>query len=295
MTLNCFFFSQFFVSSGQKGDSSRKPKGILTNHGSLIKNGNLNILPFGNSTDKHQVLDILKKESKKIRSCQTSIEFLMRYMDTFSAAYIQLDVLAIYHIDSEIKLEKFIEYEKKLLKLQTHGFFNDLHLFHVNDIVPPYIHSQILCSVKLLHLANSTHKVLDVSEMVNVEHLYIDKLEQIYEYKATIMGLKKLHNLNIKSKVSMKNLSPFIQKLTNLRKIKINSIVDDSTFFRINILNMKALNEEREKCEGEKKLTFYLEDDIFEATKRIYPKKKIGLIEIMKHSSYKEEREVNCK
>lgn len=165
------------------------------------------------------------------------------------------------------------------------GFFQDLHLYFHSYVLrtvgnyPPYL----LSFVKILH---SNRNVVNVTPLVNLERLFIADASEIGDLDTGINSLAKLKFISfIYAKIE--DILPFIRQLSSLKKIKIYYINYGIYFNDTNdILNLSALDDERKKCPNAGKITFYLKENIYLATKFAFKKSKLNFIEIKRRESY---------
>lgn len=231
----------------------------------------------------NEVIEFLIRNSN-IRRFSTRIEFLIENEDAIAASGIHLDVLAILHENTEINETMFSTFTTQLLKLQKRGFFKQLHLYFCRAareyIYPP----NLMPAVKIMHGIFKTP--FPVSGYVSLQELYLYYLTQIIDLEATLNQLTKLNYVYFVQE-QIDHILPFIKRLPNLRKIKVDSVLYGLHFnHNNNVLNISAVNDEREKCPNAKQLTIYVNEQIFLATKMAFNQTAFNLIEIKRIESF---------
>lgn len=229
-----------------------------------------------------EVIQFLKK-NPIIRRLSATMEFLMANRDTIATSGIELDDLAILHSDGSNK-QKFNAFMVQLGELQVRRFFKKLHLYFVRNVTELIYPSNLLPSITTLHkISEST---FDAIALVSLEKLYLFDAFQIANLSTVLAKLTKLNYVYF-VRESIKNILPFVISLPKLRKIQIHFIVGGPYFnFKRNILDLSALNDKRKKCGNAKKLTIYVNEEVYLATKKTLKGQPFSWIEIKRHNSY---------
>lgn len=144
------------------------------------------------------------------------------------------------------------------------GFYKRLH-FHVQDVNEEFSNKLIsLHGLEMLTIGkfkNSYH----LSELKDLKELNIldySNASQLQVLANDLIGLERLLLQN----ATYDDLFPFIRHSIKLKHIKI--FTKEAEHFKGDIIELRKLNEEREKLFGARKLTIYIEDNVFLATKR---------------------------
>ncbi|XP_031638902.1 uncharacterized protein LOC116351014 [Contarinia nasturtii] len=85
-------------------------------------------------------------------------------------------------------------------------------------------------------------------------------------------------------KATFNEVLQFIRYAPRVTHIKIYSL-NDGTYFNNKVLDLEALNEDRKVLQGARKITIYVDEEIFLATKWTYQTTKIQNIEIKRSQS----------
>lgn len=185
--------------------------------------------------------------------------------------YIKIDGALSWSKNIELRANLF----KLLQKLHRRGFYQRLHLFTPN--LYPAMTS--LPSLETLYFQDVLDSMLTRYEIVltpfsGLKELKLNFSNVIWDMN-TLIGLKKLEQIHFYN-TDLKELSPFIKQLPNLKLVKIDhfSIVGfDNVFF------VSTWNKEREKLEKAKKVTIYFEEKFFMTLKTVVGLTKLNLVE----------------
>lgn len=212
----------------------------------------------------------------------TSIEFLIANMNSLLASQVKLDVLSILHGYTKIGVAQFETFVSQLNKLREKKLFINLHLYYFfpqNDYIYP---------IKALSLTTVMHKTFDfhsfsLSRLGNLEELYVNCVCQLNDVREVEL-LTTLRYVYI-NQDEINNILPFI-RLKTLRKITLYSVGEGPHFNRASkIIDLSVLNKEREMATNNK-LTVYVQEKVYLATKYANKEKNHHLIEIKRIQSY---------
>lgn len=201
--------------------------------------------------------------------------------DMMRSSKLKLDVLEIKY-DKRIKLDSFCRF---MNELHAQGFMNQLHLY----IDLPYGFEQEIIDqlatvdalVKLV--ANSRQSHINISSLIKLQELCItsNAINDLEHLPDTLTNLARLYFLE----ASSNDILPFIRRSSKLSKIKINRL-HSGEFFEENILDLPALNREREKLIFARKIIIYVNEEIFLTTKWALKQTEFSLIEMKRIDSY---------
>lgn len=231
----------------------------------------------------NEVIEFLQR-NPQIRTFSSTFEFLIENQDFFFKSNIKLDILSISHYNSNMDETISNKFLKQLSVLQKRGFFQQMHLYFYCFAYRYGINysSHLLSLVNLVYRPRINFKL---SSMFNLEKLFLFSTYQNEDFDTALTKLTKLNYINFNSE-SIDNILPFLQKMPNLQKIQINGIKLGKYFNKQNnTIDLAALNEEREKCTNARKLTFYLKENIYLATKSVFHM-RFRFIDIKRHESY---------
>lgn len=212
-----------------------------------------------------QVIKFLEK-NPKIATFATTFEFFMANLDAISTSKIKLNTLAILHEATPKDASQYQQFVKELPDLRHRGFFNELHSYFQRTKLNHSYSSRLLPHVTVLHITLQTENFA-LDRMVNLKQLYLFGVSRISDLDTTINKLTRLTYIYFACE-SFENIAPFIKHLRNLKKIRIDNIVAGPYFNdKTNVLNVSALNAQRRPLGKEAKLTIYVNEDVFSATK----------------------------
>lgn len=206
-------------------------------------------------------------------------------MDSILASNIKLDSLAILHEFTDINELEFGTFANQLSGLQEREFFRELHLYF-DENQKEYIYPQhLLSKVNIFYNTNKMHSFA-LAPLVSLEQLFILNKAQISDVDVALGQLDKLNDIYF-AEDSMDNILPFIQRLPKLRNLSLNCTKNVAQFNGDKrTLNLTALNEERKKLTKATKLTIYLQEKIYFATKKSFKWIKLEFIEIKRMEAY---------
>lgn len=180
----------------------------------------------------------------------------------FLNSNIKLDVLEL----KEGYSEECSSYKKQTLEtlleflnqLHEQGFYKRLHIFRIGN-------SKLrtgLALIRGLELLSICHfeEKYNLDQLTNLKELMI-RHPKVKDMEILANSLKNIEHLCIYGK-NTDDVMPFIRRSWKLNKIKLRSL-----FQRTAPLNLAMLNEERAKLFGARKITIYVDHNMFLATK----------------------------
>lgn len=186
--------------------------------------------------------------------------------DLFMNVQVQLDELTI---DTTFDNELI----KWLHKLYERGFYKRLHLQSSWTNMDRNVELASVRGLVKLSLFDQDWEDIDMvhpslSGLSELQVLRIHKSGQIVDFRILPNTLKSLQRLQMKS-ASFDEISPFICRSVKLSEIVIHEQLRDGIYFssNTNIINLIALNREREKIAFARKITIYVAEKIYLATK----------------------------
>lgn len=217
-----------------------------------------------------------------IRSFATTATFIWNQRHAFRMIGLNLDDLAIDMNFSTLPYADLVLHE--LLELQQRGFYNRLHLYGLGVQINQEFIKKLakLNSLVKIYLRNfvggiSFSPLFSVKELgVYLCPMYNDltplardfiNIERVYFWKA-----------------APKHILPFMRFSRKLKKIKIQNL-DDETGSE-HILDLFKMNKARAELYGARKVTIYVKERIFLATKFATNNKTFEFVEIKRAESY---------
>ena len=213
---------------------------------------------------EHRINDLSTffERNSNIRSFSCDTMVLMSNKDAFLNSIVKLDT---FELKENVKEEFFDEKSTwdLLHQLHTNGFFKCLHI-----------------NARTKYLCNRFSSV-QLSGQLSVDHIDLDNFkpfstrliefaETSLPYYITSKSGKSINEIYVKQLMNVERLylcregldiMHFIKKFPNLKKIKVHY------FESAEILQLDLLNTEREKLAGAQKVTIYVPDAVFLATK----------------------------
>lgn len=121
--------------------------------------------------------------------------------------------------------------------------------------------------------------------LVNIKKLYILGTSQIEDVDSVISTLKNLEFIHFVREF-MVNILRFIKCLPRLGKLEIQFFVNEShLFFQNNVLDLPSINDERAQLANACKLTMFVSENVYLATKNSLNQTNFYFIEIKRLKS----------
>lgn len=235
-----------------------------------------------------KVIEFLKL-NRNIRKFSTTIEFLIENMDSMTSFKIKLKTLSILHAFTNMDYEIFNSFVKQLLKIQKHGLFKQLDLYFISTAKKYTYSVQLLPFVTLLHISSQPFR-FSVSSLSNLKALYMSDTKKIEDFNVASNNLNKLMHIHVFHD-SIENILVFIKSikcLPKLRTIQLDLIKNGTHFNEYyGIINLKAINDELAQFKNSAKITIYVQEKIYLATKFAFKQMKLDLIELKRYESYR--------
>lgn len=211
-----------------------------------------------------------------VRNFTTSYDFLVENLEALLASHAQLTVLKIqtplqpHRIDGEIR--------NALRRLYDNGFYQRLRLCNVEirrqrdldkiatirSIEALYIEEMQICAITIPPLmGNSLKEIgwLDVSA-INSPNRTAKSLQAERMY---------IHV------TSIKEMLPFVRFASNLQSIYVKHFEEDD---EVTVVDVVKLNKQRAQLDGVRKMTIYVNEDIYLATKHASLPTSCSLVEL---------------
>lgn len=229
-----------------------------------------------------KVIDFLQNNSN-IQRFSTNIDFLAENRDFFLKSKIKLNILAIMHANTNKNQTQFDAVVKQLEQLKESGIFQHLHLYFC-QLLEDYIYpANLLSIVKVLHVTNAMQ--FNMSALVKLKQLYLAETSQIEDLGVALKRTTKLKYVQF-AKEKINNVIPFIRQCPQLKKIRINTIINGTYFNEgVNVLDLSALNNQREKLANARKLIIYVDEMVYLATKQSMNGTEFKLVDIQRIDS----------
>lgn len=221
-------------------------------------------------------------QNPNVQSFATTATFMWNQMHTFKMICFELDDLAIDMNFSTLPYADLVL--NGLFELQQRGFYNRLHLYglgvqinqefinklsKLNGLVKIYLRNFVagisfapLCGVKEL----GVYLCPIYNDLTSLARDFIN-VERVYFWKA-----------------APKHILSFMRFAKKLKKLKIQNLDEDTG--SKHILDLFEMNKVRGKLYGARKVTIYVKERIFLATKFATNNKDYEFVEIKRAESY---------
>lgn len=225
------------------------------------------------------------KINPNIGQFSCNIGFLLQNMDSILKSNIKMNDLAIFHAATNINEAKFNAFANNLLALHKRKFFQQLRLYFYQNSRAYNYPSNLMPHITKMHITNEPRQ-FNLSTFLNLELLCIESTSQINDLNEALSKFTKLNYIYILNE-TIANIFPFIRHLKKLNKIKIRTIKNGLHFNDTdNVLNLSALNDERQSLPNACNITFYVDEVIYLATRIAFKTTTLSSIAIKRHESY---------
>lgn len=196
--------------------------------------------------------------------------------------------------DLAIKLSGFSDGARifdLLNKLHARGFYKRLKVYVSSSELEIFTVEQLISlnAVVKLHGNFFIYNDIEVSRIDSLEEIGL-KSNYLYNYNFSdnvdfSTNLTNLERIEFRSE-SFDGLMPFIRNAPKLKKIKVKEL-EEGLYFRKyhKIVNLKALNREREKLARARKITIYVQQDVYLATKWAFGETDFSLIQLKREET----------
>lgn len=199
-------------------------------------------------------------------------------------ANISLDDLAIRVIDgNEVDLSEFCRF---LNELHARGFYQHLHLYSLYGLkqktVREFATLNGLVKVYISHVG----RPVALSSLTSIQELCVFVSDQITDLDAAISTLTHLKRIQFRF-AHFNGILMLIKKAAGLMRIKVDYLENGEYFSKsTNAIDLFELNKEREQLQGARKITIYVKEDIYLATKWAMIETDLRLIRLRRIDSF---------
>lgn len=219
-----------------------------------------------------------------IKRFSTGANFFWVNQLSIKATNLKLNILAIKY-DVRVHLAPLCHLLNELYDM---GFYKKLHFYFDH---PFGFNQEIVDQVKSVKslvkiAANSRKNYTNLYSLVDLEELCVTSshaINDLHRLPDTLMNIRHIYFLE----ASTDDILPFIKRAPKLNKIKVRHFYGGIHFdVDSNVLNLMALNEAREKLDFAKKITIYVKEDVYLATKWTMARTEFSLIQMRRIESY---------
>lgn len=223
-------------------------------------------------------LIIFLKENSNIKKCSIPMNYVWMNKEAIMDANVKLDKLAVLiYFVTNIKL---ISVCHLLNQLYDRGFYKSLHFYHISKFDQRFVTH--LNSLKaLVKLRVPPNKCIELSSLTDLEELRVHRSSDVIDLAFLPNNLRNLKGIHF-SNASYDDILLLVSHAANLKKIQVDNIENESN----EPINLVELNKERKKLQQAKKLTIYVNEEIYLAAKWSYQDMKMNLIELKRVDSH---------
>lgn len=213
-----------------------------------------------------------------IRKLRISAQCLWKNRHSLLKAKVTLDDLEIVEID--IESDNFLHL---LNELREQNFYQRLSVSWWYFDQEAANRLTILKALVTLYAFNSEHIHLDLPVLANIEELYFYKCNEtnLVDLAKDLTKLKRI----VLTIATFDDIRMLMGRNRSLQKLKVEKI-ENGTHFSNNILNLAALNAEREKLGVAQKVQIYVNEEIYLATKWSIKLEEFRLVGIKRTQSF---------
>lgn len=235
---------------------------------------------------KIPLLKTFLAENLNMRSFTTTVNCFLENRHIFIECDNKFDVLHIKFEPGENRNSDFLYHF--LNECYAKGVYKSLHLSVL------YITEPIIDQIKMLHALNklkinytSDRSGGDISDLVQLREISIVRLTELHDINGVAKKCVNLEKI-LTRQATIDQILPFIRQSPKLIRIKVYQL-SLGTHFNRNILDiLSKVNKERKQLKGASKITLYVSDTVYVATKyAIRQINRLDMIEIKRAESYK--------
>lgn len=181
------------------------------------------------------------------------------------------------------------EFVRTIKELHKRDFYQRLSLYFTRtELVQDNVDQLATLEgiVKLYLGGRSIWADIAISALSSLEELCLDECNRITDLETAAIQLSRLGRIHFKY-ASLDDIWPFIRQARRVKKIKVENLSEGIHFSHSNnVINLVALNEEREKLADAQKLTIYVKEKLFLATKWTLKEIDFRSIRLKREESY---------
>lgn len=220
-------------------------------------------------------LKIFLEENPNIRRLSIDAQFIPNNFEWMIESNIHLDQLDIV-MASPYRLWA-VMYCASIQALYEGGFYKTLNLFVFGRYEQEDLYEfQDLAALEKLQLGFKLKRMIWPT-IPQLKDFCID-CDYRFEVDEFIENFANIERVYL-DKASFESVLPLIQRSTTLKEINIFSPYSD-TFCDNGIVNLSALNRERQKCTDASKITVGVRETVYLNTKRTFMRTEFGLIQL---------------
>lgn len=239
------------------------------------------------------------KELRTFLELNTNIKTFFTFAQMFWAnrqymlnSDVKLNELAVYlNYDNWIDFAAFCDL---LHELHTRGFYKRLHLQYFCCTSKEDFFAEMASLSALTKLYINIKSDVRLGTFHNLEEFSIQTSNQIYDFEAMPFNLPKLKRIRF-AYSNLEHISMLISRAARLKKIIVNNIVDKTDSRRVKdaAINLPELNMEREQLQDAQKVTLFVPEDVYLATKWATKQTDLSLVRVCRVESFDQDNNYN--
>lgn len=202
-----------------------------------------------------------------------------------------LDTLAIDY-DYGVDLEVFCEF---LNELYDCGIYKNLHFYFGYSLFDQGIVNRLVSLKALVKLRVKTDaQHINLSAFVELQELCISNSSLVADLRSLPNILTNLKRIYF-AKASIDDILPFISGSMTLNRINVLSLLTGTHFDQHDgVLDLAALNRQRKRLNEPRRITIYVDEHVYLATKRAMKRTDFDLIKMIRADSHEWNHEFAC-
>lgn len=227
--------------------------------------------------EEHDKLKIFLEENPNIKTLSISSNIYDDWMLESNAKFDKLIIEVLHSPDMNL-------FCSQLNTLHTNGFYKKLELFmYIQCENHEMNRIATLHALEFLFIENITSGTV-FTPLPQLKVFYMHSDRDIDNMNMIVDNMENIEKIHFKF-ADFESILPFIHRANKLKEIKINS-PSDGRFLSEDCIDLVALNNERKKCSGAIKLTIYIGEEVYLATKCAKMRTKFSCIEIKRAESH---------
>lgn len=202
-----------------------------------------------------------------------------------------LDILAVDY-DQGVDLDDFCEF---LNELYDRGVYKNLHFYFGYSLLDQKIVNRLASLKALTKLrAKTDTQHITLSAFVHLQELCISNSSLVADLKSLPHILTNLNRIYF-GEASSDDMLPFIAGSVTLSRINVLSLLTGNHFDQHEgVLDLAALDRQRKRLQEARKITIYVDERVYLATKRAMKRTDFDLIRVARADSYEWNHEFAC-
>lgn len=228
-------------------------------------------------------VDQLKKffeRNHSVRSFSVDANCLWQNEESIVGANVELDDLIVDIYGWEFRIESI---NSLLNRLHERGFYKRLHLYAPYTDQPTTEQITCLPGLVKIYLSNYIAYAIFLPQLNHLKELSFRSCPEFFETEILASKFDSLERVFFEQ-ANLDDIIPFVHRLAKLEKINVDHFKNET---KLNtILDLKAMNDEREKLFDAQKVTIFVEEKVYLDTKWALTDINLSLIELKRSESF---------